>query len=209
MHFDDFLLKINSSLVSGLPGEIAQLELAPLGRGNLEESMKNAQNPKYSAVLAMAYPIDSATNICFIERKAYPGVHSGQIGFPGGKREEEDNDLMQTALRETLEEVGVEVSPAQVLGQLSPLYIPPSNFFVQPFIAALERQPKFIADEIEVERVLEFSLQELLDERNLIDTQVSVGEQGFKLNTRAFRIGEHIIWGATAMMVSEIRYMLR
>ncbi len=171
--------------------------------------MEKAENPRYSAVLAMAYPRGSSTSICFIERKSYPGVHSSQIGFPGGKREEEDDDLMQTAIRETREEVGVEVDRSKVLGELSPLYIPPSNFFVQPFVAALDARPDFVADEVEVERVLEFELPDLLDDRHLVDTEVLAGTQGFKIKTKAFVLGEHTIWGATAMMLSEIRHMLR
>lgn len=209
MIFDEYLDRIQEALKFELPGHRAHAELAPLGRKSVEEAMAEADNPRMSAVLAVAYPVGGETYFCFIQRRDYKGVHSGQIAFPGGKKEEDDPDLVHTAIRETEEEVGLELGPENLLGELSPLYIPPSNFYVQPYLAHVTERPDFVPDPMEVQDILEISLRDLLDEDNLVDADVEVGGTSFRIRTKAFQIEEHIIWGATAMMVAELRYMLR
>ena len=164
---------------------------------------------KQSAVLALFYPNENKqTKIVLILRKAYKGVHSAQVGFPGGKLEESDSSLLQAALRETEEEVGVTIDAIEVLKEMTPMYIPPSNFMVHPFVAYVKERPDFIKDEIEVESIIEVLLADLLNDGNVISTKVATSYD-IKVEVPAFLLNDHIVWGATAMMLSEIKDLLK
>lgn len=143
-----------------------------------------------------------------ILRKTYQGVHSNQIGFPGGRVEEEDENLEHTALRETEEEVGIPRSEVQVVRKLTRLYIPPSNFWVQPFVGLLEKTPNLIPQESEVEKILEVDLDDFLNEQNLINQTLST-TYAQNIEVPAFMLNGHVVWGATAMMLSELKEMLK
>jgi 8-oxo-dGTP pyrophosphatase MutT (NUDIX family) len=136
-------------------------------------------------------------------------VHSAQVGFPGGKYEAIDNnDLMQTAIRETEEEVGVPNAIVEVLKTMSPLYIPPSNFIVHPYIAIAESTPNFVKQEEEVEAIIEVRLVDFLDETNTLTTRVPTSFN-VEVDVPAFKLNEHIVWGATAMILGEIKDLLK
>jgi len=137
MNFDEFLISISKIKKLPLPAETSQFKMAPPFRLELLKKYKAAmKNAKQSAVLALFYPdLDMQTKLALILRKTYKGVHSAQIGFPGGKVEEEDENLEFTAVRETHEEIGVLPSHITVIKELTQVYIPPSNFNVQPFLA--------------------------------------------------------------------------
>ena len=143
-----------------------------------------------------------------ILRKTYKGVHSAQVGFPGGKVEEEDETLMHTALREAEEEVGVSRKRVAVLKQMTQVYIPPSNFFVQPYMGLANETPLFIPQDEEVEALIEVPLREFLDDRIQI-TQRFDTSYAKNIEVPAFQLQGHIVWGATAMMLNEIREMLK
>ena len=136
-----------------------------------------------------------------ILRKTYKGVHSAQIGFPGGKVEPEDDSLEMTALRETEEEVGVPTQDVSVLKKLTEIYIPPSNFFVQPYLGIAESTPQFIPQESEVEALIEVPLKEFLNNNIRVDKllKTSYAQQ---IKVPAFELQGHIVWGATAMMLN-------
>jgi 8-oxo-dGTP pyrophosphatase MutT (NUDIX family) len=150
----------------------------------------------------LLYPFERQLHTGLILRPQYPGVHSGQVAFPGGKREPEDLDDFATALREAEEEVGIPRILPRVLGSLSPVFIPPSRYWVSPIVAALDKRPLFVPDQHEVERVLEMPLAALRGENSLVNTEFSEGERTF--NSPAFHWNNHRIWGATAMMISEL-----
>lgn len=169
---------------------------------NLEEV-----NPKESAVMAILFPIQNKTHLLFIERAVYEGVHSGQIAFPGGKREPDDIDLYQTALRETEEEVGILPSQLQDIKALSPVYVPPSNFLIMPFLAIHTQPMQVRLDEVEVKSDLSISLADLLNPENLRQVRMNTS-YGFHINVPAYVVNEKIIWGATAMIVAEILDLL-
>lgn len=159
--------------------------------------------------MAVFYPdLAEKVNLVLILRKSYQGVHSNQIGFPGGRMEDIDKNLRQTALRETEEEVGIPVSEIEVLRKLTRLYIPPSNFWVQPFVGILQKTPNLIPQESEVEKILEVDLDEFLNEQNLIHQTLSTS-YAQNIEVPAFMLGGHVVWGATAMMLSEIKEMLQ
>ncbi len=129
-------------------------------------------------------------------------MHSGQVAFPGGKREAEDIDDIATALREAEEEVGIPRDLPRIVGSLSPVYIPPSRYWVSPVLATLSERPVFVPDNHEVERVLEMPLSALKLENSLLETEFLEGEKRF--SSPAYHWNNHRIWGATAMMISEL-----
>jgi 8-oxo-dGTP pyrophosphatase MutT (NUDIX family) len=175
--------------------------MAPIGR-NVEYKPEIIAAAKRSAVLIMIYPLENGFHVPFIRRKDYKGVHSSQIGFPGGKVEPEDEDLSATALRETAEEIGADPTAIQLLGKLTDLYIPVSNYLVSPFVGWSDTAQSFTPEESEVEEVLEFGVEDLFDRQNKRDAKVRVAG-GLMINAPSFIIKNEIIWGATAMMLNE------
>ena len=192
-----------------LPGEEAHKKLAPLIRINeLKDIDISTKNPNQAGVMAVFYPDEeNETRLVLILRKTYKGVHSNQVGFPGGRVEEQDKDLEATALRETEEEVGIPRDEIEVVKKLTRLYIPPSNFWVQPYIGLLSKRPKMIAQETEVEAILEVKLSEFLDDDHVITENLSTS-YATNIDVPAYMLNGHVVWGATAMMLSEIRELL-
>ncbi|MBU2938411.1 CoA pyrophosphatase [Lacinutrix sp. C3R15] len=210
MNFNEFL-KVTSKINNlELPAEASQFKMSPPFRERLlQKQQDKIKNAKQSAVLALFYPdVLEKTNFVLILRKTYKGVHSAQVGFPGGKVEKEDTSLKHTALRETEEEVGVPMQDIKVLKSLTQVYIPPSNFFVQPFIGYSNSRPNFIKQESEVEAIIEVSLAHFLDDKNVITELVSTSYNQH-IAVPAFKLNDHVVWGATAMMLSEIKDLLK
>ncbi|MDR5589989.1 CoA pyrophosphatase [Christiangramia sp. SM2212] len=209
MEFEIFKNRISKLKKMPLPGEEAHRKLAPLIRINeLREIDIPSKNPHEAGVMAVFYPDnDCDTRMVLILRKTYKGVHSNQVGFPGGRVEEEDADLEATALRETEEEVGIPRNEIVVLKKLTRLYIPPSNFWVQPYFGIMHKTPEMIAQESEVEAILEVKLSEFLDENSLITENLSTS-YAEDIEVPAYRLNGHVVWGATGMMLSEIRELL-
>ncbi|WP_369413842.1 NUDIX hydrolase [Lentiprolixibacter aurantiacus] len=175
----------------------------------LENYLKRSKNPKKAAVMALFYPdLDNLTRLLLILRKKYPGVHSGQVGFPGGREEPGDRSMLDTALRETEEEVGAESTKIEVIRPVSQLFIPPSNFEVYPFLGIYPGTPEFRKQASEVEDLVEVPLTEFLDDQNIISTRMTTS-YARDIEVPAFSLGGHTVWGATAMMLSEIRELFR
>ncbi len=192
-----------------LPGESAHRKLAPLIRINeLEQIDMSKRNPQEAGVMAVFYPdMDKKTRLVLILRKTYNGVHSNQVGFPGGRVEEFDKNLEDTALRETEEEVGIPQNDIEVVRKLTRLYIPPSNFWVQPYLGLMQKTPKMIAQESEVEKILEVKLSDFLNDENLITENLSTS-YAKEIEVPAYSLNGYVVWGATGMMLSEIRELL-
>jgi len=194
--------------LTNLPGESAHLEMFPL-RKVTSEALKASVGHRISAVLALIYVDTSSYQIILIERQDYDGNHSGQIGFPGGKKEMSDASELAAALRETFEEIGIPENKITILGKLTDVYIPVSNFLVHPFVGYLKKIPKYLIDAREVKSVLQFDLKELLNEKNKIVTNVKIGNGNTLKNVPAFIANEKIIWGATALMLNELKIILK
>jgi len=202
----DFINRITQKLQEPLPGEVAQLKLEPLTRKAFEFDPKNL-NPKLSSVLILLFPENHKTKLTLIQRPQYDGVHSGQIAFPGGKKEDSDKSLLETALRETFEEIGVEPEKIKIISKLSQLYIPPSNFLVEPFVGYTDIKPKFIADPVEVSEIIFVDLEELLNESSFQHKEIT--SRNLKIKVPCYFINEKIIWGATSMILSEFLEVIK
>lgn len=201
----DWLQRIQARLQQPLPGLESQLKMTSMTRG--DDWQVRADHRK-SGVLALFYPHLGEPHIVFMERTQDGKVHGGQISFPGGKMESSDPDAEATALREAEEELAIPATEVQVLGPLTELYIPPSNFMVYPSVGYLPYRPDFVAAPNEVAKVVEIALGELLDPINLKSLYHSVGG-GRKIKAPAFEVRGNIIWGATAMMLSELLDIVR
>jgi 8-oxo-dGTP pyrophosphatase MutT (NUDIX family) len=210
MDFRDFEKRIVKVTKMELPGETVQFKMAPMERlQELKRVARNQNSAKRAGVLSLFYPSeDFETRLILILRKTYHGVHSAQVGFPGGKLEPEDQNIQDAALRETEEEVGVPRSAISVLKQLTEIYIPPSNFFVQPFLGITSQSPKFVPEEKEVEALIEVTLRDFMDDLN-ITTQTLSTSYAESIEVPAFQLNGHIVWGATAMMLNEVRELLK
>lgn len=210
MNFDEFLVSLSKIKNIPLPAETSQFKMSPPFRQELISSYKEAmKDAKRAGVLAMFYPDHSnQTHLALILRKTYKGVHSAQIGFPGGKYEDEDKTLKKTALRETFEEIGVPEHHIEVIKQMTEVYIPPSNFYVQPFIGITMKTPHFIKQDDEVEAIIEVPLHHFLD-NNIVVTKSVATSYTVKIDVPAYELNGHIVWGATAMMLSEIKDILK
>jgi len=210
MKFEQFLESVPKIKNLPLPAVTSQLKMSPPFRRQLmvqyKEQMKRA---KKAGVMALFFPNTSQeTKIALILRKTYHGVHSAQIGFPGGKLEPDDVDLEMAAVRETYEEIGVPQEHIEVLRELTDVYIPPSNFYVRPFIGIVRQTPEFLKQDDEVEDIVEVFLTDFLNEENVVNTSV---ETIYNRNVQvpAYILNDHIVWGATAMMLSEIKDLLK
>lgn len=211
MLFNTFLESVVKIKHLELSGEDSHAKMSPPYRLELAEKMKKkSETARKAGVMALFYPnTNDKTYLVLILRKTYKGVHSAQVGFPGGKYEDEDhNDLMQTAVRETEEEIGVSRKHIEVLKKMSPLYIPPSNFMVHPYIGISKEYLIFAKQDEEVEAIIEVKLSDFLSENKTLTTRVPTSF-GVQVDVPAFKFNGHIVWGATAMMLGEIKDLLK
>lgn len=209
MKFSAFKEYIPKILKQQLPAANAHFLMAPAERKlSLDPGYYIANNPRQSAVMMLFYPKNDITHLVLIKRNEYEGVHSAQISFPGGKAEKADKDLAETALRETYEEIGVPPAQIEVLMPFSKLYIPPSNFLVFPFLGLAAAEPQFKPNAYEVKEIIELPIEVLLDESVITQVEMKTSYAGITI-VPAFRFNENIVWGATAMMLSELKETLK
>lgn len=199
--------RLRSRLAGDLPGEAAQFLMAPLARPRMKEALTMAAVWRQSAVLLYLFPRHDDWRIVLMKRPEYDGAHGGQVGIPGGRLEPGENHR-QAALREFEEETGVSVGSHQLLGSLSELFISPSSFLVKPFVAHGADRPCFDPDPVEVEEIIELSFSTLMS-----DSAVKRGKaclsSGVWVETPYFDVEGHMVWGATAMILSELKEILR
>ncbi|HIP47726.1 MAG TPA: CoA pyrophosphatase [Lutibacter sp.] len=203
MLFTEFKKNINTLKKTPLGGLKAQFRLAPIYRKNLEKEKINALKPIFASVLIIFFPNEKGeTSFILTKRASYKGHHSKQISFPGGKKEVTDIDLIATAIRETHEEIGIEIQRETVFKELTDVYIPPSNFLAHPFLSYLDTKPIFTLNH-EVDSLLLVSLKELLNSKNTKTREVQTAT-GQTVKTPCYLFENQIVWGATAMMLSEL-----
>jgi 8-oxo-dGTP pyrophosphatase MutT (NUDIX family) len=208
MDFDFINEKIFEAFANPLPGEKFQYEMAPTGRPKNNIYTENEIVPKESGVMVMIYPKNNISHLVLTQRHHYKGVHSGQVSLPGGKKENSDFDLWETAKRETFEEIGVSDNKLLHVGKLSDLYIPVSNFLVSPYVSIHHEYPQFKIQEKEVDSIIELPLETLLKEEISTQKIITVMD-GIKMQVPCFEIDNKIIWGATAMILSEFKAILK
>ena len=202
--FFTFIQALQKQLGQELPGRDAQYRMAPMPRSKpLKGSYdKPDPNARQGGVLVLLYPHQGEPYLPLILRQTYDGVHSGQVGLPGGGMEEQDEDIIATSLREANEEIGIPANQIQVIGQLSPLFVFASNFLVQPVVGWVAERPIFQADPREVAQIIETPLAALLDPAHTFHEEWALRDR--TATVPHFRILGHNIWGATAMMLSEL-----
>jgi 8-oxo-dGTP pyrophosphatase MutT (NUDIX family) len=210
-NFDNFVSALKESL-NNESKHMSSLhnKMSPVTRrlqNNRSNNISRSKNKaRQSAVLILIYPIDNIPHVLFIKRAKDKTVHSGQISFPGGKKENSDSSHIDTALREAEEEVGISKDYVEILGQLSKFYIPPSNFDVYPIIGVSSKQPRFVTNH-EVDMIIEVEIRDLTNEQNQTYKKIKISD-GNEYVVPCYYIKKNVIWGATAMILSELMNLL-
>ena len=202
--FSTFINQLTQNLTYPLPGESAHRIMQASSR--LRMTFKPNARTRKSAVLVLFYPYQNEIYFPLILRPAYDGVHSGQVAFPGGRYEPGDEHLIRTALREAQEEIGLRLNDVRILGVLTELFIPASNFYVLPVIASMPYRPDFYPDPREVEDIFEIRLNEISDISIMGTSEIQV--RGEQVSAPHYMVQGYKIWGATAMMISELLAVL-
>lgn len=192
--------QLKKQLEKRLPGSISHIKMLPAGR--VLELPPEQLHYHESAVLILLFPFQQQIQICLIRRPGTMKNHAGQIAFPGGKREKEDEDLIHTALREAYEEIGVPRDSVEIIGELSNVFVQISAFLIKPVLGWLNEKPEIKIDSAEVDEVIFISLEDLADHGNrcerMMDTRTG------RISAPGFEINGLFIWGATAMMLAEL-----
>ena len=205
---------IKNRLQEDLPGEPAQRIMAPAHRMNNQFYEEKRPNYRLGSVLILLYEKSNKIHFTLTLRQSYDGVHSGQISLPGGKIEKSDNGPIEAAMREAQEEIGIPIKEIEILGGLSELYIPPSNFLVFPVVGFVTGEPLLYPQKREVAAIYEIQLEQILNEELRQSSVMSVKshedkEQTLNVTIPHFLIDGKKIWGATAMILSEFAEIIR
>ena len=204
MEFENLIFHLNQSLNNALPGEDSHKKMKVNFSNNtkLPFSKKKA---KPAAVLILLYPNNDKTYFYLTKRADTEKYHKGQIYIPGGSKENNET-LLDTALRETQEEIGIDKNEISILGKITPLFIPVTGFMITPFVSYISKKPKTILDEIEVAELLSVNIRDLLNNDILImDRDIN----GSSVSIPYFSLNNHQVWGATSMVLSELKDIIQ
>jgi len=204
--YSSILTYLKETLLGELPGMEAHHKMLPPGR-RLKTFDHELSLVKPSSVLLLLFPEGDQIYICLTKRPPTMTFHPGQISFPGGKVEKEDSSAEMTALREAREEVGIDTSSIEILGKLSDLYVEVSKFSIQPFLAWADKKPEFLVNAGEVEELILFPLSDFI--ANEIISEIELDTVTGPLRIRYYPFNGEIIWGATAMILSELIEILK
>jgi len=197
---------LKESLQSELPGVNAHSKMLPPGR-RLKTNEAELSSVKMSSVLLLLFPEGDQLYICLTKRPHTMKHHPGQISFPGGKVEKDDTSAEMTALREAREEVGIDHHQIEILGKLSDLYIEVSQFSIQPFLAWADQKPEFLVDFGEVEKLILFPVSDFI--ANEVISEIELETVTGALRVKYYPYDGEFIWGATAMILSELIEILK
>lgn len=198
---------LRNRLTLPLPGELAHNLMRAEPVGTIKPKFEHKLPPRPGSVMILLYGENNDVWFPLTKRPDYLGTHGGQISLPGGKAESGETSI-ETALRETEEEIGVKADEIEVLGTLSDFFVIPSNFIVTPVVALLKSEPIFHPDPKEVVKVLKGSVTRLLD-REAIRTKEIMAAKLFPMRAPHFEIEQEVVWGATAMILNEFRTILK
>ncbi len=207
MRLHDIVNIIANKLQDPLPGASAHESMRAIPVGEVRPRFDHKIPPRQGSVLILLYEENGLVKFPLIKRAEYVGTHSGQISLPGGKAEEGE-DVYQTALRETEEEIGIHTSQINVLGRLTDFFVIPSNFVVTPVIGFIDHHPLFVPDTFEVAKILNADLSQLINDESILEKEIIAGGQ-FRLLAPHFEVEGEIVWGATAMILNEFRMLLK
>jgi 8-oxo-dGTP pyrophosphatase MutT (NUDIX family) len=203
---NDFASRLKTEILKGLPGTEVQWLMASSDRMVRNFPRVPGEDARLAAVMILLYPVRRSIHTLLMQRHDYVGVHGGQISFPGGKKEPEDENIIQTAIRETREETGVEPSGITIIGTLTPLFIPVSNMFVTPVVGWIDRKAVFIPQPEEVDFLIDADVKRFLDPSIIKTRPFEI--MGEILDVRYFDYDGNVIWGATAMILNELLVIL-
>lgn len=204
-----FKTELKKRLTEKLPAEKAHAAVMSYDRKSAEQIIAEKKQVRTSAVLCLIEPQKDSWCIHLMERKSYDGVHSGQISFPGGKTEADDASHEFTALRETHEELGIHPSEVEILGELSTVYIPPSNFLVYSFVGIATQKLDITPSPYEVETALRAYPQDLLRADAIQKSAVTLSGTDSRIKVNHYTVEGHVVWGATALILSELVFLLK
>ena len=205
--FEEIVDRIRMRLKGPLPGPQAHESLRATPVGAIKPKFEHKGPPKPGSVLILLYPDEGHVKFPLTKRPEYLGAHSGQVSLPGGKAEANET-IEQTALREGEEEIGIHPGSVEVIGRLSEFFVIPSNFIVTPVIAFQRTKPLFIPDPVEVVKILEGNIEEVIKE-DAVAVKEIVAARIYPILAPHFLIDNEIVWGATAMMLNEFRMVFR
>lgn len=207
-NFEIFCNAFEASFRKQIPGKKGQAALKPYLKISRNLPSPKGINPKKAAVMALLIEKQNQPHIVLIERSSYDGVHSKQIAFPGGKIELNDITYLDTALRETKEEIGIDKAVINVIGSLTEVYVLASNFLVFPFVGYINQPISYTKDSNEVNEILEVPVSDFLNPELIKEKQIK-SAIGLNLMAPFYDIQNKTIWGATAMMLSEISFIVK
>lgn len=190
-----------------LPGVDAQLKMSPNLRNPHFESQLPNDSTVNASVLILLFFKEKALKTVLIKRPEYNGAHSGQISFPGGKVEKNDQNIFHTALREANEEIGVNIDSIEIIGSLTTLYVPVSNICIHPIIGFTNESINYCINIKEVAEIIETNIDTLLDSRNI--DKMSFTTNNFKIIAPYYNVKNNKVWGATAMIISEFMEVIK
>ncbi|HIF49797.1 MAG TPA: CoA pyrophosphatase [Cytophagales bacterium] len=206
--FIEIIPKIKELIIDS---NVSQLKMAPPFRKDLLElTRNNYKNSKNAGVTVLFHPCNNRVSFTLILRNEYDGVHSNQISLPGGSFEKNDKNIFGTALRETNEEIGIDINEVQLIRKLQNVYVPPSNYDISPFMVYTENELKFVKDINEVKEIINVDLEQLFIDSNIVKTKGSQISNRY-LNTLvpAYKLNGYFVWGATAMILSEVKDIIK
>jgi len=197
--------EIKIRLSKPLPGLQSHLKMAPPTRkAELEAAKEAMQFAKKSAVLILLFHENDKLKVVFIRRSFYVGIHAGQMAFPGGRYEDSDKTVEETAFREIEEEIGISRDKIELLGRISDIYVPPSNFLISVFVGYLSIKPVYTPDEREVAEVIEVDFDEFLKPENKVVKTFHVPSANQSVTAPCYQTAQCDIWGASAMVMNEL-----
>ncbi len=208
MNFDELTRFLEKRVKLPMPGDLAHQRMKPKMADGAPLRLKHTTPPRKGGVLILLYEENDEVRFPLIQRPTYEGIHSGQMALPGGRFELGDRDLIDTALREANEEIGVDATNIEVLGNLSEFFVAASNYMVLPVVGKINYRPSFLPEPREVEEIVTPTIQQLVIPDNAREKEMTV-RNGFRMLCPYYDLEDRVVWGATAMMLSELVEILK